>query len=193
MVVDRGATISRIVDVVKSNLTYFEGTHMKVLFDLHTKSVSIEGDGPEVVQLLELVRDIAPKLPQITINTSPTNGEQPKREEIKPAINNGDGGNGGETLRQFCRKLSLASNSERIAAIGYFKKHHEQVASFTPKEIGQWFTICGFQKPSQMSVAVFDARKRRGYVDTAGQGSWKLTTEGENLVIGKLNNEENED
>jgi hypothetical protein len=53
--------------------------------------------------------------------------------------------------------------------------------------MSEWFGHCGFTKPSQMSVVVFDAKRRHGFIDSAGHGQYKLTTNGDNLVIGKLN------
>jgi hypothetical protein len=38
-----------------------------------------------------------------------------------------------------------------------------------------------------MAVVVFDAKRRHNFLDTAGHGQYKLTTNGDNLVIGKLN------
>lgn len=161
---------------------------MHVHFDLQEQSIDIEGDGPELVKLLELVRDVAPNLPQITINTGKS--ESPRQKPPESTGNgegNGNGGTGGQTVRQFIRALPLASNAERIAAIAYYKKTEENVDTFAPKDMSTWFTNCGLQKPNQMNVAIFDAKKRHGYVESSSHGKWKITTNGENLVIGKLN------
>jgi hypothetical protein len=54
-----------------------------------------------------------------------------------------------------------------------------------------WFTYAALQKPAQMTVALSDASRKLGYVESPGYGKWKLTTLGENLVTGKLNQLEN--
>ena len=163
---------------------------MKIEFNFETQAVSIEGDGPDVVRLLELVQTIAPNLPKISINTAGTKkkakgkGDSPSDDDES----NLDSANrNGETLRQFCRKLRLDSNSEKLVAIGYYKKEREEITCFTLREMDQWFTFCGFKKPGQMSVAMFNARKRFGYVESAGHGKWQVTRNGDNLIIGKLN------
>jgi hypothetical protein len=37
-----------------------------------------------------------------------------------------------------------------------------------------------------MPVAVFEAKRRFGYVESAGHGAWKIASEGENLIVRKL-------
>jgi hypothetical protein len=34
---------------------------------------------------------------------------------------------------------------------------------------------------------VFDAAKKHGFLESAGHAKWKLTTQGENLITGKMN------
>jgi len=161
---------------------------VKVLFNIPHQSVSIEGDGPDLIKLLEVVRELAPGLPQITIQAQ--SAEQSHLQQK----NKGRGGNGSRsTLRQFARKLHLNSNSEKIAAIAYHKKEVEDIETFTPKEMGDWFTSCGFKKPNQMPVAVHDARKRYDYIESTSRGKWGLTTNGLNLIVGKLNDNTEEE
>ncbi|HQU46417.1 MAG TPA: hypothetical protein PK867_26660, partial [Pirellulales bacterium] len=63
----------------------------------------------------------------------------------------------------------------------------ENRPSFSPKELDGWFTMCGFQKPSQMPVALFDTKRKYGYADNIGRGMWRISTQGENLITAKLN------
>jgi hypothetical protein len=49
-----------------------------------------------------------------------------------------------------------------------------------------WFTMCGFQKPSQMPLALFDTKRKYGYAENAARGSWRVSNQGENLIIRKL-------
>ncbi len=159
---------------------------MKITFDLNTRTIEISGDGDKLVKVLEAVREIAPTFEKITFLTDSTENRGSGNGNNHGASSGSDNSVG--TLKRFCRSLSLSSNSEKIAAIAHYKKQHEQVDQFSPKEMGEWFTQCGFSKPSHMSVACFDAKKRNGYVEPVGGGKWRLTTNGLNLVVSKLNN-----
>jgi hypothetical protein len=90
------------------------------------------------------------------------------------------------TLRKFVRSLSLRNMSERIAAIAYYVNKIEKRPSFSPKEMDGWFTMCGMQKPSQMSLALFDAKRKYGYMESPSRGVWKVSNQGENLIIRKV-------
>ncbi|MEX2185962.1 MAG: hypothetical protein WD875_04170 [Pirellulales bacterium] len=169
---------------------------MKVTFDLARQSISIEGDSDNLLSVLAAVRDVAPALTQISILTTPAG----KPSSPPPPANSNGQGNGdgsapasdltGQTLRQFARGLQLDNASERIAAIAYYEKTNEDRQSFSAKQMDEWFGLCGFQKPSQMPVAIFDAKRKYGYIETAGHGQSRIARGGENLVIGKMNKAE---
>ena len=175
---------------------------MKVVFDLAAGRIGIEGDGPELVSLLQLVRDIAPKIPNIHFSTIAGEHQPQTPVKLKPPTDAGSaGGEGaagsstglvsGLTLRQFVKSIPLTTASERITAIAYYFKTHEAKNSFSPKEMDNWFTMCGFPKPAQMPTAVFDTKRKSGYLENAGHGQWKLSNQGENLISGKMNEAEN--
>jgi hypothetical protein len=75
--------------------------------------------------------------------------------------------------------------AEKIAAIAYYVNKVEGKHSFSPKDVDGWFTMCGFQKPTQMGVALFDAKRKYGYVENIGRAMWRISTQGENLILGK--------
>jgi hypothetical protein len=157
---------------------------MKVTFDFATRQIAIDGDAPELVKVLELVRGIAPLLPQINIHTevggtSPPAGE--KNSASQPPVNGRQ-----RPMREWARRLNLANHIERVTALGYYATKIDGKPSFSPKEMSDWYNHCGWQKPSQMPVAIFNARTRYGYLEAVGQGQSRLTNSGENLVIGKL-------
>jgi len=167
---------------------------MKVVFDVLAGRLSIEGDGPDLIKVLETARELAPAISQIQLIT----GTRPPGQSI-PEGNRGDGGailGVGErqssspsisgTLRQFARSLSLDNMSERIAAIAYYVNKIEGRPSFSPKEIDGWFTMCGFQKPAQMPLALFDAKRKYGYAESVARGIWRISNQGENLIIRKV-------
>lgn len=37
-----------------------------------------------------------------------------------------------------------------------------------------------------MPVAVFDTKRKYGYIESTGHGAWRVSTSGENLIVGKL-------
>ena len=37
-----------------------------------------------------------------------------------------------------------------------------------------------------MPVALYDTKRKYGYVDNIGRGMWKISNQGENLIIGKV-------
>lgn len=157
---------------------------MKVVFDVAAGRLAIEGDGPDLIKVLESARSLVPSISQIQIVTarpaSPSpDGALAPTEDRSPA--NGTPG----TLRQFVRSLSLDNIAERIAAIAYYVNKIENRPSFAPKEMDGWFTMCGFQKPAQMPLALYDTKRKYGYADSVSRGSWRISNQGENLIIRK--------
>ena len=162
---------------------------MQVAFDFASQRITVDGDGPELVSLFTLIRDIAPKMPSITFTAT---GVFPPATVQTSALGNGASPlksitNGAPpTLREFVKSLSLGSMAEKVTAVAYYQAAHLNRPTFSPKEMGDWFTQAGIEKPNQMAVAVFDAKKRNGYVENAGHGVWRIATQGENFIIRKL-------
>ncbi len=116
---------------------------MKVVIDVASGRLAIEGDGPELLKVLEAARALAPSVKQIQIITS-----------METTSNEGAEGSGKvesgspphsqvpKTLRSFARSLSLNNAPERIAAIAYYINKIEGRHSFSPKELDGWFTMC---------------------------------------------------
>jgi hypothetical protein len=168
---------------------------MKITLDFAANKISIEGDAPQLLEIIAAVREAVPSIEEIVITTNSTRAPHsgPGPGESLPRLPSPprSGSNGktlnGQTIRQFVRSLPLRTAQERIVAIAYYMKHQEGRDVFSPKEMDGWFSICALPKPSQMPVALSDAKRHAGYVDSAGYGKWKLTNNGENLVVGKLN------
>lgn len=164
---------------------------MKVVVDISAGRLAIEGDGPELLKVLQAARELAPDITQIQIITSdgaPGTTAQVEAQDCRHARSGAtpsQSANPG-TMRQFARSLSLSNSAERIAAIGYYANKIEGKQSFAPKEVDGWFTLCGFQKPAQMPVALYDAKRKYGYVDNIGRAMWRISTQGENLIIAKI-------
>jgi hypothetical protein len=160
---------------------------MKVVLDVAAGRLSIEGDGPELLQVIEAARSLAPSISQIQIVMSQDPHQQAKNEPSdatnpRPAAPSPRS----MTLRQFARSLSLNNAPERVAAIAYYVNKVDGKPSFSPKEMDGWFTMCGFSKPSQMAVALFDTKRKYGYAENFGRGMWRVSNQGENLVVRKI-------
>jgi len=164
---------------------------MKVMIDISAGRLAIEGDGPELLKVLQAARELAPDITQIQIITSggdPSTIAQAEAQDSRHARSVATPKQSASpgTMRQFARSLSLSNSAERIAAIGYYANKIEGKPSFAPKEVDGWFTLCGFQKPAQMPVALYDAKRKYGYVDNIGRAMWRISTQGENLIIAKI-------
>lgn len=165
---------------------------MKVVIDVAAGRLAIEGDGPELLKVLEAARLLAPNVSQIQIVTSRGSdnretGTDQASDHRSEAIASSQH-TAPKTLRQFVRSLSLDNSAERIASIAFYVNKTEGRPSFSPKEMDGWFTMCGFQKPAQMAVALFDAKRKYGYADNIGRGMWRISNQGENLIIAKIEN-----
>ena len=161
---------------------------MKVIFDITASKLSIEGDGPDLISVLTAARELAPLVSQIQIITSKSNPQSDLdslKSDNSSEVRSAPVSNGAMTLRQFVRSLTLDNISERIAAISYYVNKIEGRPSFSPKEMDGWFTMCGLQKPSQMPLALFDAKRKYGFSESAARGSWRISNQGENLIIRK--------
>lgn len=160
---------------------------MKVVFDVSAGRLVIEGDGPELIKVLEVARELAPDISQIQIITSkdrePLNDAQKLSGSSTVAA--APTPNTPGTLRQFARSLALDNIAEKIAAIAYYVNNVEKRPSFAPKEMDGWFTMCGFQKPAQMPLALYDTKRKYGYAESVSRGSWRISNQGENLIIRK--------
>jgi hypothetical protein len=180
--------LSRIIAV--SIIQNVEENAMKIVFDFSNQRISIEGDGPQLLNLLGMVREIAPKLSHIEISTNNTLPAKISNNGVSTnatTTDNNPAPSDSQTLKQFVRQLNFKNLSERIAAIAYYYKRYENRDIFSPKDMDSWFTFAAFQKPSQMAVALSDASRKLGYVESTGYTKWKLSTQGENLITGKLN------
>jgi hypothetical protein len=151
----------------------------RITFDVRKGLIVIEGPGDELGKLIENVRAVAPSLKEIRIVSS---------EAVGPSINSKEGADEDRpkrrsSLRDFARQFSLENTSQRIAVIAHHAIKQEGKPSFTVKEMNDWFGLCGFKKPTQMPVALSDAKRKYGYVENKGRDQWTIATGGENLVL----------
>ncbi len=157
---------------------------IKVTFDFANSQIVVEGEQGDLLKIAEQAKALAPTLSEIRILTqkiqsAPAKGDVtlesvPGQVSRQPSI------------REFGRSLNLSNTYERIAALAYHANKIQGRASFSVKEVSDWFGLCGFQKPAQMPTALADAKRRYGYVENKGRDQWCITTGGENIIIGLL-------
>ena len=156
---------------------------MKITFDLRGGRIVLEGTEADSIKLLEAVKAVAPAIKHITLDAK---GESPTTEFPLATVSVIPGMTASPSttsLRDFARSLPTSSYYERVATIAYFVAKREGRASFTPKEMEDWFGLCGFKKPSNMRVILADAKHKYAFVTNRGRGQWVINTAGENLVL----------
>ena len=158
---------------------------MKIVFDMQKNKIALEGDGPELIRILEIAKEIVPEVSQIQITTA-NNSDSASESNAGDRKSMPAKGELPKTMRQFARSLSLSNSSERLAALAYYANKIEGKPSFSPREMDGWFTMCGFQKPNQMSVALYDGKRKYGYLENVSRGCWRISNQGENLIIRKI-------
>ena len=159
---------------------------IKLSFDFRTMRLNLEGEGKDLISVLEAVKVAAPSFDEIRLFGL---GKMPDESDAPAFVPNAGGaaapGVGGLKpvgVREFTKTLSLDSQFIKIAAVAFYHREFAQKATFTAKEMGDWFGLCGFQKPKQMSVALSDTLRRRAFIENKGRDQWALSTTGENAV-----------
>lgn len=163
----------------------------RVTFDLSRGVITLEGSAADLGKLFEAVQGAAPSFKEIRIvnaavsresadvDTPPASGEPTVRPSTRSPA-----------MRDFARRFSLDNTYERIALLAYHARTYGARPTFSAKEMGDWFGLCGFKKPLQMPVALNDARRRYGYVENRGRDQWSLATGGENRVLEIIDEED---
>lgn len=157
--------------------------NIKVTFDFAASQIIVEGTEGDLLSLAKEAKSLVPLLKDIHI----VNSQIKHTPEMHPNVLHGQLNQPRQVaLRDFVKKLPLSNSYEKIAAIGYHAIKIENKTYFTVKELNDWFSLCGFQKPSQMAVALSDAKRKYGYVASKGRDQWTITTGGENLILEML-------
>lgn len=158
---------------------------ISVTFDFAQQKIVIEGEEGDLMKLAQEAKALAPLLKEITITTKTakptmdTAASQPTAHPVGASERH-------LGMREFARALPVSSVYEKIAALGYHVNKIQGKQSFSNSEISDWFGLCGWPKPASVAVALNDARRYRGYVESKSRGQWAITTAGENLIIEML-------
>jgi hypothetical protein len=153
----------------------------RVTFDFRRGTILVEGPADDLTKLFDAVRAAAPTLKQINIVTNDTVGsvDVPMHEPVEPRTSS----QRPPSMRDFARRFPFENIPQRIAVLAYYSAKYDQRPSFSVKEMSDWFGLCGFKKPTQMPVAMSDAKRKYGYVESKGRDQWTISTGGENLVL----------
>ena len=159
----------------------------RVTFDLRRGTILVEGPADDLTKLFDAVRAAAPTLKQISIVTNDAvapvalpAADAPTQERIENVPTQA---HRTPAMRDFARRFPFENTSQRIAVLAYYAAKYDRKPSFSVKEMNDWFGLCGFKKPTQMPVALSDAKRKYGYVESKGRDQWVITTGGENLVL----------
>ena len=154
---------------------------IKVTFDPRTGKIIVEGESSDLLAVLAAAQKVAPHFKHMSIGPATMSEE----EEV---VRGGESASSSRkpAMREFGKSLSLGNTYERIAALAYHAIKTEGRTSFSPKEMDDWFGLCGFKKPGNMRVALADAKAKYGYVVSKGYAQWTIATGGENLVMEKI-------
>lgn len=161
-------------------------TDARVTFDLRRGTILVEGPADDLTKLFDAVRAAAPALKQISIvtNDAITPPDVPPHDRVDQPQNQSPNQNHRPpAMREFARRFPFENTYQRIAVLAYYAAKYDRKASFSVKEMNDWFGLCGFKKPTQMPVALSDAKRKYGYVESKGRDQWTITTGGENLVL----------
>jgi hypothetical protein len=153
-----------------------------VTFDLKRGTVTIEGPAEDLGRLFDAVRAAAPALRQISIVTT---GAVETHDDGPATVDASAEGASARvpSMRDFARQFFFENTSDRIAVLAYYSSKYNRKTTFSVREMNDWFGLCGFKKPKQMPIAMSDARRKYGYVESKGRDQWALATTGENRVL----------
>ncbi len=155
---------------------------VKITFDTKSGQIIVEGKEGDLIKVAQEAKSLAPHFSEIRIITEQV---RPKSSEIleNPPNHLSALEQNKSSMRQFAKSLSLSNTYERIAAIAYYAIKTESKSYFSVREMGDWFGLCGFKKPAVMPVAMSDAKRKYGYVESKGRDQWTISTAGENRIM----------
>lgn len=158
-------------------------SNARVTFDLRRGTILVEGPPDDLTKLFDAVRAAAPALKHINIVTT---GADVAVTSVHESVDQQPGPAGNHrppSMRDFARRFAFENTAQRIAVLAFYAMKYDRKPSFTVKDMNDWFGLCGFKKPSQMPVALSDARRKYGYVESRGRDQWTIATGGENIVL----------
>jgi len=91
------------------------------------------------------------------------------------------------SLRDFFMEKQPSNAMEAVAVFGFYFEHFEKKVEFGEKDISNAYFEARERKPKVIGQAIRDAKNVKGYlVEGSKKGQFRLSNEGENLVLHDL-------
>jgi len=158
---------------------------LKVTFDFAAHKIIVEGEEGDLLKIAQAAKELVPSFSEIGIISQPASPTV-SASVIAPHSATQEGLKRAPGIREFAKSLPLSNNYEKIAALIYHATKIQNKPYVNLKELGEWFGLCGFSKPSFMPVAVSDAKRKYDYITSKARDQWTLSTTGENLILGMV-------
>jgi hypothetical protein len=160
---------------------------IKIIYELQTNKLVIEGEEGDLVGLLKMVQELIPSIGTVSI-VRPSLIQSGLASLAIPQVIGAEMSAPVRDLgvREFARRFQVDTAFDRIAVIAYYANKIKLSPTFTVKEMNDWFGLCGFAKPKNMAVAFSDTKRKKEFIDSKGRDQWCITTIGENFVMDLL-------
>jgi hypothetical protein len=152
-----------------------------VRVNLHTGELEVRGSEEFVERMLPTARAIV----EMKINALPASPPTlPPQSERLPA-----GHGSALSLSDFIREKGLTratSGEDAMTAFLYYLIKEQRAESGTKDQILALFEQAGLPKPNNAASTLSNLKARRGFLQSGGRGTYKLTVQGENFVAHQM-------
>jgi hypothetical protein len=146
----------------------------------HTGEIEVRGSEEFVERMLPTARALAEL--KLAAAAAATNN-LPSQNDVTPE------NVGAVSLSDFIRDKGLGratSGEDAMTAFLYFLTKVQGLESATKDDILAMFEQAGIPKPNNAASTLGNLKVRRGFVQTASRGAYKLTVQGENFVAHQM-------
>ena len=93
---------------------------------------------------------------------------------------------GSAVIKEFMAEKAPENDMEAAAIVAYHLSEHQSITDVDGKILSEWFTKAGRKPPKNPYATLKDAKRRKGYFDSAGRNKYKLSDTGRYLVEHEL-------
>ncbi len=151
--------------------------NVKVVIDLVSRRIELDGPKSDMQALLETVRAAFPLVREVSIKDG---APESKQKVVKPhdvsAVRDLS------KLSELVKGLPLKNSYHQIAALVYVNDIELKAPHLSLKELKELFIICGFKIPRSLSDQCVDANRYHKHVEPAGKGNWRIGSGGINFM-----------
>lgn len=147
----------------------------------HTGEIEVRGSEEFVERMLPTALALAEH--KLTSSTGVTPSIRPNQDGVPAPAS------GAASLSDFIRDKGLGratSGEDAMSAFLYFITKVQGAESATKDEILAMFEQAGIPKPNNAASTLGNLKVRRGFVQTASRGAYKLTVQGENFIAHEM-------